>query len=220
MAEEGERNKEENLQVIDTQKREIEVLHEKVLEAQNSLSKGQEALVESEVRQGNDSRLIESLKKDLEIKSAEVKSLSQLLAEKDEKERSKNLEFEIVQKNLEEVTASKEATEGLISQVINEAKKEKAEFEDTKSNNYQVVEDLKAKLADSEAQQLNKTREIETLTLEVEAKENKCRELSEELLAMKENLEKAELEKKREDLIRKEEELKEKHDEAKKDLGS
>lgn len=199
MAEEGERNKEENLQVIDTQKKEIEVLHEKVLEAQNSLSKGQEALVESEVRQGNDSRLIESLKKDLEIKSAEVKSLSQLLAEKDEKERSKNLEFEIVQKNLEEVTASKEAA---------------------KSNNYQVVEDLKAKLADSEAQQLNKTREIETLTLEVEAKENKCRELSEDLLAMKENLEKAELEKKREDLIRKEEELKEKHDEAKKDLGS
>lgn len=199
MAEESERNKEENLQVIDTQKREIEVLHEKVLEAQNSLSKGQEALVESEVRQGNDSRLIESLKKDLEIKSAEVKSLSQLLAEKDEKERSKNLEFEIVQKNLEEVTASKEAA---------------------KSNNYQVVEDLKAKLADSEAQQLNKTREVETLTLKVEAKENKCRELSEELIAMKENLEKAELEKKREDLIRKEEELKEKHDEAKKDLGS
>ena len=199
MAEESERNKEANLQVIDTQKREIEVLHEKVLEAQNSLSKGQEALVESEVRQGNDSRLIESLKKDLEIKTAEVKSLSQLLAEQDEKERSKNLEFEIVQKNLEEVTASKEAA---------------------KSNNYQVVEDLKAKLADSEAQQLNKTREIETLTLEVEAKENKCRELSEKLLAMKENLEKAELEKKREDLIRKEEELKEKHDEAKKDLGS
>ena len=62
MAEEGERNKEENLQVIDTQKREIEVLHEKVLEAQNSLSKGQEALVESEARQENDSRLIESLK--------------------------------------------------------------------------------------------------------------------------------------------------------------
>ncbi len=186
IAEEGERNKEENLQVIDTQKREIEALHEKAQEVQNSLAKGQEALVEFEVRQENDSRLIESLKKDLEMKSSEIKSLTQLLAEKDEKERSKNLEFENVQKNL---AASEEATAGLISQVNEEAKKKEAEFEDAISNNYQVVKDLKAKLADSEAQQLNKRREIETLTLEVEAKENRCRELSEELDCLKETLE-------------------------------